>query len=147
MPDQKKDRIAESLSSLVRLFHVMRARACRAGEKPLGPEYWTLIFLSEEELPISELGRRLQRSKSNMTAMIDRMMGDGLLRRSHDRGDRRVVRVSISAGGRAYLREKRAQMKESIRKNLAMLSSQELDSLCASLDSVTRIAAKLERVK
>ncbi len=146
MTDSKKDRIAENLSSLVRLFHIMRARACRKGESPLGPEYWTLIFLSEEELPISELGRRLQRSKSNMTAMMDRMMKENLVRRSHDRGDRRVVKISITAGGRAYLKEKRAQMKDSIKRSLTMLREPELDSLCASLDSVGRIAAKLERM-
>ena len=46
----------------------------------------------------------------------------------------------------AYLKEKRAQMKDSIKRSLTMLREPELDSLCASLDSVGRIAAKLERM-
>lgn len=51
-------------------------------------------------LLMGELSRRLMVSNGNVTGLIDRLEAEGLVRRSRDPGDRRAVRVSITARGR-----------------------------------------------
>lgn len=53
-----------------------------------------------EPLSLSELAARLSCVRSNMTQLIDRLEGDGLVRRMDDPDDRRTVRAALTAQGR-----------------------------------------------
>jgi MarR family transcriptional regulator, 2-MHQ and catechol-resistance regulon repressor len=50
-------------------------------------------------LPLGELAARNACVKSNMTALIDRLEGDGLVVRSQDPSDRRSVRAQLTPAG------------------------------------------------
>ncbi len=135
----REERIAEGMLGLVRVFYMIRLRE-RGLRAPINdPSYWALWFLQDGDLPISELGRRLDRSKPSMTALIDKLARMKMARRVRDRRDGRVSLVSITPSGREFLDRKRAGIKESIKKAIAQLDESDIDRLCSSLGEAGRI--------
>ena len=58
-----------------------------------------LHYAGEAGMCTSELGRRLLASKGNITRLLDRMEGDGLIIRKSCHHDRRVSKVYLSDKG------------------------------------------------
>ena len=52
-----------------------------------------------EPLPLSQLAERSSCVRSNMTQLIDRLEGEGLVRRISDASDRRLVRAVLTRAG------------------------------------------------
>lgn len=52
-----------------------------------------------EPLTLSELAERLSCVRSNITQLVDRLEGDGLVRRVADPGDRRSIRAELTRLG------------------------------------------------
>ena len=65
------------------------------------PKYAVLNELvnAGEAVSLGELATRLSCVKSNMTQLIDRLEGDGLVARVDDPADRRAVKAAITAKG------------------------------------------------
>jgi DNA-binding MarR family transcriptional regulator len=141
----KTERIASQLVELIGVFSIMRNReAARQGKsRPFDPHYMILCILMHESLPISEIGKRLHRSRPNMTAIIDRLIGEGKVVREHDKNDRRVVNIVITHKGRQYLEERRKIIRDNIKRNISILSRRDQEILCDSLENVTSIAGKM----
>lgn len=61
-------------------------------------QYVTLWCLWEcgEELPLSQLGKRLYLDNPTITGIVDRMERDGFLERVPDENDRRVIKVRLT---------------------------------------------------
>ena len=61
-------------------------------------QYITLwaLWESREELPVSQLGKRLMLDNPTMTGIIDRMERDGLIERVPDETDRRIIKVRLT---------------------------------------------------
>jgi DNA-binding MarR family transcriptional regulator len=51
-------------------------------------------------IPLSELAARVNCVRSNVTQMVDRLEADGLVRRTPDPGDRRVILAELTEEGR-----------------------------------------------
>lgn len=63
------------------------------------PKFNVLIELAQTpggRLPLHEIRRRLVKSAPNITSLVDRLEAEGLLRRSRDTADRRVVMAQIT---------------------------------------------------
>ncbi|MGQ0539410.1 MAG: MarR family winged helix-turn-helix transcriptional regulator [Gemmatimonadaceae bacterium] len=60
----------------------------------------TFLVESGRSLALSEIADKLNCVRSNVTQLIDRLEGDGLVRRLYDPGDRRTVLAEISELGR-----------------------------------------------
>ncbi len=145
MDEARLERITASLGSFFRVMRVMKGRSEASGIRPLpmDPQYLIIGLLRDRPRTMSELSGTLRRSKPNMTALVDRLISDGLVRRSPDKSDRRVVRIAITQKGRRIMEGRRRIAKEAIRNNLSPLRDDELDELCTSLENVNRIIAKL----
>lgn len=55
---------------------------------------------ANEPLPLGALAERIGCVRSNVTQLVDRLEGDGLVRRVPDPGDRRVRRAELTEAGR-----------------------------------------------
>jgi DNA-binding MarR family transcriptional regulator len=144
MDEAKAEKIVDNLTLMVQIFQLMKNVHSNAGVRPVvDPYQWTLIFLSGENMTMSELGQRLCRSKPNMTVIINRLIADGLVKRLDDLSDRRIVIVAITNQGRDFIAEKKQEMKESLKKNLILLEERDLSSLCTALEEVNRIILKV----
>ena len=78
---------------------------------PLGltyPQYLVMAVLWEkDDRPVGEIGEKLLLESSTLTPLLKRLETAGLVRRTRDRDDERVVRISLTAGG-AALKQKAA---------------------------------------
>ena len=145
----RSEKIANSLVYLIRIFRIMRDKACEYGVKPplLEPNYWILTFLTREELSISEIGRRLQRSKPNMTAIINKLISEGRVERREDPKDRRIVEVALTAEGQKYIEECWQKGRESVRARLSTLSDEEKVTLYKALEDIRIILSNLDEMR
>ncbi len=101
--------------------------------------YDVLVHLEKNEdgMPMSELAGRILFSKSGLTRVIDQMESAGLVRRERPPGDRRVVRVLITPGGRDTLRAARAVHHRGIQEHfLQHVEQGELTVLAHVLENV-----------
>jgi MarR family 2-MHQ and catechol resistance regulon transcriptional repressor len=76
-----------------------------------------------------ELGRRVLTSAGNMTDVIDKLEGRGLLRRMRSAEDRRSVRIELTDNGRALIEDLFPDHAKDIAAAMAPLSHAELDVL------------------
>lgn len=70
------------------------------------PQYLVLVALhSQDGSKVSELGERLLLESNTLTPLIKRMESAGLVTRSRDKVDERVVRVALTPKGREVVTE------------------------------------------
>jgi MarR family transcriptional regulator, organic hydroperoxide resistance regulator len=58
------------------------------------------VLWREDDLPISELGKRTSLAKTTLTSMLDRMEAKGHVARVFDGKDRRQTRIQLTEGAR-----------------------------------------------
>jgi len=76
-----------------------------------------------------ELGRKVLTSAGNMTDVVDKLEGRGLVRRVRDRADRRLVRVELTGKGDAMIRVLFPRHAADIARAMAGLSPEDLHRL------------------
>ncbi len=89
-----------------------------------------------EGLTMSELSSLLLVSNGNLTAIVSRLVDDGLVTRTQSRTDRRVLRVKLTAKGRRDFRAMAAEHEKWIEQLFADLGDIEIDNLLAGLNNV-----------
>lgn len=111
------------------------ARLARQVEVALGdvdlslPQYRVLAFLAEGSAAASALAGRLAVSRPSVTALVDGLVGRGLVERASDPADRRRVDHRLTSAGRRAL----------VRADAAV--DARLQSLAAHLDPAAAQAA------
>ena len=135
------ERLAENISRLGTSMFAIRQQ----GKKPLtrDPEFVILSVLTTENLPISEIGRRLHRSKPGMSALIGRLLHDGKVRRIPSEEDHRVTMIAITDLGLKALLLKRRELNERIRVVFSTLSDEELGRIDSCLVELNTIISRL----
>jgi DNA-binding MarR family transcriptional regulator len=69
------------------------------------PQLKALLLISEEEIRMRELARKLGGSFSNATVLVDRLVERGLVERRDDPEDRRVVLVRVTEKGQHLIEQ------------------------------------------
>jgi DNA-binding MarR family transcriptional regulator len=69
---------------------------------------------AEGRLTMRDLGRAVVISKSGLTGLVDRMAREGLVERSGDPADRRIVHVTLTPEGAAVYRRARADHRAAV---------------------------------
>lgn len=96
----------------------------------------------EDDVPIGELARRTALGKSALTSMLDRLEGQGLVRRTPDARDRRAVRIVRTDKDRALEADYRRISEAMVDIFYAGLSAAEIERF---EDALARILVNLER--
>jgi DNA-binding MarR family transcriptional regulator len=111
------------------LYRASRAvtRAYQPLLEPLGltyPQYLVMLVLWEDDgVTVKELGLRLGLDSGTLTPLLQRLEAAGLVERTRDRADQRVVRIALTAEGTALKARARAVPTE-----LACRAGYDLDS-------------------
>ncbi|MBL8627653.1 MAG: MarR family transcriptional regulator [Myxococcales bacterium] len=75
---------------------------------PLGltyPQYLVMLVLWEDDgVAVKDLGARLHLDSGTLTPLLKRLASQGLVTRTRDADDERVVRIALTAAGRALRR-------------------------------------------
>jgi DNA-binding MarR family transcriptional regulator len=93
-------------------------------------------------LTMSELSSLLLVSNGNVTAIVSRLVDDGLVTRTQDKADRRVLQVKLTAKGRREFRVMATEHEKWIEHLLADLADNEINTLLAILN---RVRTSIER--
>ena len=104
----------------------------------LTTEQWGVLtsIKSRGALRPSDLADILERTPNSMSMLIDRMVKAGLVRRTRDRKDRRVVIVSMTEKGRTVVGPAIPECWEFIHEALLSLSNDEQHDLADMLERV-----------
>ena len=136
--------IERAVRAYVKLMRASRAVIARV-EPRLSGFYLTTTQLGVLEAVLHkgpmtqrELGRRVLTSAGNMTDVIDKLEGRGLLRRIRLPGDRRSLRIELTGEGRALIEDLFPDHARDIAVAMAPLSHAELDVLDGLLRKLGR---------
>ena len=144
-----EERINKMVDDLYLLFPLFRKklfkhkRKLKHGQMPRSCYHVLKVLKKHGELPMSEIGRRVHISKSNMTSLIDRLVEDGLVERSPDKNDRRVINIAITPKGNGFMENWRKHSSDEIKNNLSALDNEDLERLYESVENIKDILKKL----
>ncbi|MGE0359244.1 MAG: MarR family winged helix-turn-helix transcriptional regulator [Vicinamibacterales bacterium] len=96
----------------------------------------------------SEIGNRLVTRDPDVTRLLDRLEGRGLIARSREHADRRVVMTRITAAGLALLGQLDGPVRQAVERMLAHVGPRQLGQLIGLLEQArepTRAAAPRTR--
>lgn len=146
MENEAIDSILENLFQVLPIIHKKLLRMDLGGVTGNLSRLHLAIMgmLGGGSLPISEIGMRLVAPKSQMTHLVDQLVSLGIVVRQPDAKDRRVTNISLTAHGRAILRECRELVKQNIRNKISSLTAEELAALTDALVKLKDIGTKLE---
>jgi len=102
------------------------------------------VLKKRGELPMSEIGRLVFISKSNMTSLIDKLVENGLAERLPDKNDRRVINIALTDKGKELLKDWRKYSNTEIKMNLSTLSNEDLEKFYESIENIRDILLKMD---
>lgn len=109
---QFADRLLDLMPKLMKEIHVYERNFFTRGNITF-PQLWALDFLREHPAcTMHQFAHAMHSQQSTATGLVDRMARLKLVRRERSRKDRRVVLVSLSANGRAVVRQINGQRRK-----------------------------------
>ncbi len=112
------------------------------GKIPL-PQFSALEYLSRNpQCQMHDLARALNISRPAATGLAERLIRQGLARRTRDAEDRRVVWVAITPKGERILRDIRDQKKKMMVEVFGQIGSQDREHYLRTIKKVLSILEK-----
>jgi DNA-binding MarR family transcriptional regulator len=99
--------------------------------------------LSTANMTTTELAKMMMITKPQITHLVDQLVNLGIVERSPDAADRRVINLILTASGSKLLGEMKKKVQENVKNRLATLTSEELSEMLAALETLRRIGSKL----
>ncbi|MTK63114.1 MAG: MarR family transcriptional regulator [Methanobacterium sp.] len=147
MDEERLNQTAEEMYLLFPLFkNKLFRHKKRLKQKSLPHSYFHVlkVLKSRGPLPMSEIGRRVCISKSNMTSLIDRLVENGLAERMPDKNDRRVINIAITKKGNNIIKEWHVHSSQDIKNRLSSLSDEDLETFYESIKNIRAILNKMD---
>lgn len=131
--------IFRSLRRIMRAVDV-HSRKLSAEFMVTGPQLLALQTLHDDgPLTTSALAKLIHLSNSTVVGILDRMEQKGWVRRERSEGDRRVVLVSLTAGGERFLAEAPELLQDRLAQGLHSLPEQEQLEIAQALEKIVKL--------
>ena len=104
---------------------------------------WTLDRLSAQELTMTRLAEEMGISNQQLTKLVNELEEKGLVIRSHDRKNRRLVHIQITDEGRSYMEKQLKDMQAQVCRAIEVFDPKEKEELAQSLKTLNRLCEKL----
>jgi DNA-binding MarR family transcriptional regulator len=112
---------------------------CGAGTEYSHSQIHVIMWLgSDGALTMGELARRAGITEKTITGVVDRLERDGLLARTRDQADRRVVRVALSKKGASEFRRFQDRMQARLADFLSLMDEADRTALLRILENLCR---------
>jgi DNA-binding MarR family transcriptional regulator len=120
MSEISNSNIDEILEDLIQILPVFQKRLIRMDLGRVTGDLTHLHFtimgmLSRGSMNVTELANILMMTKSQMTHLIDQLVGQGIVERYHNKGDRRVINLSLTEQGLVLLEDARQKVQGNIK--------------------------------
>ncbi|GHG72982.1 MarR family winged helix-turn-helix transcriptional regulator [Streptomyces griseocarneus] len=119
--------VVELVGTVVARYHEEYEEAA-AKHSLTGAQARVLALLAREAMPMRRIAQKLKCEPSNVTGIVDRLEGRGLVERRPDPDDRRVKLAAVTEDGRETAGRLRASLNFA-REPLAGLSTEERTTL------------------
>ena len=135
-----RDDIVDAVLSASRVLVSLAARSLGdVAEEVTLTQYRTLVVLaSRGPQSLITLAEAINVTPPTATRMADRLVRKGLVARRHERGDRRLIRLTLTASGKALVDAVTARRRVEVANLLAAIPA---DQKLALVDSLRRLAA------
>ena len=112
MDDEKLGELADQLHLFLPLFY-KKVMAWHKDSEGLNPGHYIILgtLMNCGSMSMSDLGRRVCASKPGMTFLTERLIKEGKLERKYDEKDRRIIHVSLTTEGIAFMKKHREEGK------------------------------------
>ena len=130
-PPGKTEILTRQLDALVSYSAARQLRAARQGGLKLSRQEGFAVNALGRSGPatMGTLAQKLSSSMSALTAIIDRLVAQGVVLRERSEEDRRIVRIGLTAKGVSLYEEHLKTQLDLSRTMLSRLSAQEQDAL------------------
>jgi DNA-binding MarR family transcriptional regulator len=141
VPDELVDTVLAASRALV----AVAARSlAAAGEEVTLPQYRALVVLTARgPQGTADLAAALAVNPSTATRMCDRLIRKGLARRHRQAGDRRTVRITLTAEGRDLVTEVTRLRRAELARLLGALPSEQHQQVIAAFEAFAAAAGEL----
>lgn len=146
---QQSRGISETVQSLRRIFKAIEDYSHEVSSSfgITGPQLWALKAISQTAgLTLGALSKKMYLHPSTISGVIDRLEVKGLVRRSRDSADRRVVTVDLTAAGKGLVKRAPNPVQGKMIYGLKKLRKDELHAIYESMRKLTEIV-EAEHVK
>ncbi|MGP8059550.1 MAG: MarR family winged helix-turn-helix transcriptional regulator [Acidimicrobiales bacterium] len=135
-----RDDIVDAVLSASRVLVSLAARSLGdVAEEVTLTQYRTLVVLaSRGPQSLINLAEAINVTSPTATRMADRLVRKGLIARRHEQGDRRLIRLTLTARGKALVDAVTARRRSEI---ASLMSAIPADQKLALVDSLRRLAA------
>ena len=136
----RRDLVVDAVLSASRVLVAVAARSLGdVAEEVTLTQYRTLVVLaSRGPQSLADLAEAVDVTPPTATRMCDRLIKKGLIRRRHDRGDRRLIRLTLAKKGQelvdAVTKRRRVEISD-------LLEAIRPDQQAALVDSLQRLTA------
>ena len=131
------------------IFRGIRRKLIRTPVSDLGmditPHHFEIMRLLAKEgtIHVTEIGKRLQIAKAQMTRLIDKLVDLNIVERKVAIADRRTINITLTVQGRATLEEHKNGVINAMQETMSDLTDEELEDLSDSLHKLRDILSKL----
>ena len=123
---------------------VAKFEGMNAGQSmPLSHVQVLSVLNDEGSMTVSDISRRFNIAKPNITPLVDRLSAEGLVERQRSETDRRVVNIAIRDAGRERLLQTQQAIFAMIAGWADRISPEEFSELSDALDSMIRILSNV----
>jgi len=149
MDEKKLRRLVNNIILLFPMYHkklIKSGTECASVISPFNPKFrimGMLVFYGSMQM--SEISRKLCVTKPHMTALIDTLIKEKMVKRHHDDSDRRIIMITITSKGREYLAKCRDETKDIIKKNISELSGKDFERLVKASEDIITILSKIDK--
>ena len=139
------DELVDTVLAVSRALVAVAARSlAAAGDEVTLPQYRALVVLaSRGPQGTAELAAALAVNPSTATRMCDRLVRKGLVRRHRQSGDRRAVRITLTAAGRDMVTDVSQRRRAELARLLGALPAEEHEPVIAAFRAFAAAAGEL----
>ncbi|HYI13921.1 MAG TPA: MarR family transcriptional regulator, partial [Thermomicrobiales bacterium] len=141
----KRQQLADMMRALAVHVRALRDPSDWTEVELTMPQVRALDLLVGNSLRMSELAAALHTSLQATTSLIDRLVDKGLVERTHDTADRRVVICTLTPAGLAEMERMYRIGQARFEILLDLLSEGELDTVLEAFGILTNAAHQLKR--
>jgi len=135
---------AEDLLSIYALLSKSITRAIRQ-KTHFTPSMMLALLVIEWNgtMTMSEIGAKMEMSKSNICTLIDDLVAKKMLERLFDANDRRIIKICLTEKGKTALKNIKQAVSEELQQRVTVLEPEKLVELREDLTKVRAILKEM----
>ncbi|MEG0775246.1 MarR family transcriptional regulator [Clostridium sp.] len=147
MEDKDLDLVIDNILYILPLINKKLIRPIfQMVKKEIPPYHFQILnfLLEQETATISEISSILCVSRPNTTPLIDKLYQEGLIHRTPNPKDRRIIDISITENGRRVAIDNFELFRDKLKSKISSLEKNDIDSFFNSLENIKVILNKME---